>query len=320
MAWTLYKSTDSGAPTLTGAAGSLLTLLDAVLVDGYGSKAPAGWTEAYTGTNKRVYRMGSGRLMGYVRILDDASGAAGAKEGFVSLYESMSDVDTGTDTVIGASGNDFPIRKSDTADATARPWVCVADDRTFILAIGASVTTLSASVTSTYVGEIFSYVPNDNFNFAVVARFTKNSSTYNTTTEGMPQANGHAAFSAKSGHYIARDSTGVYKQRNVSKCAAFASGTGYIAGNFTFPNPADGGAVLSPLYVRDSEPGGDTLRGRLRGIWSHCHGNTQFGMTAGDEFSGTGDWSGKTFMAPFNCGETAGGHFVLETSDTVASN
>ena len=47
----IYKSTDSGAPTLTGQAFSLISLLLACLVDGYGSKAAAGWTKPYTGTN-----------------------------------------------------------------------------------------------------------------------------------------------------------------------------------------------------------------------------------------------------------------------------
>jgi hypothetical protein len=321
MPWTLYKSTDASAPTLSGTAGSLLTLLDAILVDGYGTKPAAGWTEAYTGTNKRVYRMGSGRLMGYVRILDDASGAAGAKEGFISVNESMSSVDTATDTIISASGNDLPIRKSDTADGTARPWVCVADGRTFILVICANSTSLASVGTLTYAGEIFSFVPNDNYNLAVMGRFTKNSATYNTTTEASVNANGQATFASDSGHYIARDSTGIYKQRAFSKAPLFASATGYINGPFAFPNPADGGAILGPLYVRDSEPsGGETLRGRLRGMWSSGHGNTQFGLSPGGEFSGTGDWAGKTFLAPMNCGETAGGHFVLETSDTVPSN
>ncbi|MGE3907973.1 MAG: hypothetical protein AB7K36_01385, partial [Chloroflexota bacterium] len=52
----IYRSTDSGAPVLTGQAGSLLNLLDKCLVDGYGSKAAAGWSRPYTGTNKTAYR------------------------------------------------------------------------------------------------------------------------------------------------------------------------------------------------------------------------------------------------------------------------
>ncbi len=38
----LYQSTDASAPILTGSAGSLVTLLDACLVNGYGTKAGRG--------------------------------------------------------------------------------------------------------------------------------------------------------------------------------------------------------------------------------------------------------------------------------------
>ena len=37
----VYKSTDGSAPVLTGQAGSLTTLLDAVLVNGYGAATAA---------------------------------------------------------------------------------------------------------------------------------------------------------------------------------------------------------------------------------------------------------------------------------------
>lgn len=38
----VYRWDDASAPTLTGQLGSLITLLDAVLVNGYGSKTAAG--------------------------------------------------------------------------------------------------------------------------------------------------------------------------------------------------------------------------------------------------------------------------------------
>jgi len=59
MPWTLYQSTDSGAPALSGQAGSLLEVLDACLVNGYGGKAAAGWGIAFSSGNKRVYRPGA---------------------------------------------------------------------------------------------------------------------------------------------------------------------------------------------------------------------------------------------------------------------
>jgi hypothetical protein len=44
---TIYRSSDGGAPVLTGLAYSLLALLDALLVNGYGAKNPLGWTRSF---------------------------------------------------------------------------------------------------------------------------------------------------------------------------------------------------------------------------------------------------------------------------------
>jgi predicted chitinase len=44
--WTEYMSTDAGAPVLDGNAGSMNTVLRAILVNGYGAKPAAGWTGA----------------------------------------------------------------------------------------------------------------------------------------------------------------------------------------------------------------------------------------------------------------------------------
>lgn len=60
MGVTLYQWTDASAPSLTGQVGSLTALLDAILVNGYGSVSAAGWSIAYTSTNKRQYAMASG--------------------------------------------------------------------------------------------------------------------------------------------------------------------------------------------------------------------------------------------------------------------
>lgn len=53
---TLFQSTDSDAPKLTNKSGSLIALLDACLIDGYGSKKPLGWEKAYSGSNSAAYR------------------------------------------------------------------------------------------------------------------------------------------------------------------------------------------------------------------------------------------------------------------------
>lgn len=53
---TLFHSADAGAPQLTGAAGSLKTLLKACLVSGYGGKQPLGWTMPFEEDHKAVFK------------------------------------------------------------------------------------------------------------------------------------------------------------------------------------------------------------------------------------------------------------------------
>src|SRR5574337_1914064 len=90
MTVNVYRSSDASAPVLTGQAGSLITVLDACLISGYGSKSPAGWAKPYSGTNLAAYRAATGNRF-YFRVDD-----SGTVEARISGYETMSDVNTGT--------------------------------------------------------------------------------------------------------------------------------------------------------------------------------------------------------------------------------
>jgi len=121
-----YTSEDAGAPVLSGQAGALIALLDKVLVDGYGSKAPLGWTKPYSGTNKAVYRLdhtlNSGR---YLRV-DDSN----AQYAIVNAYDAMSDVDTGIDGFPAIATPRY-WRKSNLSDTSARSWAIYGDEAIF---------------------------------------------------------------------------------------------------------------------------------------------------------------------------------------------
>src|SRR5690348_12633571 len=126
----VYSSSDTGAPVLTGQAGSLIAVLDACLVNGYGTQTAAGWTKAFSGTNKADYRMAGGNQF-YLDVDDSAAQTAAGKEANVRGYEAMTALATGTNafpttTQFAAPGQ--VIRKSATADATSRGWILVADD------------------------------------------------------------------------------------------------------------------------------------------------------------------------------------------------
>lgn len=123
----VLRSTDGGAPTLSGTAGSLIGVLDALLNIGGGGTF---WAKAFTGTNKAAYRSSVGERF-YLRV-DDAGAQVSAVRGFAT----MSDVDTGTG-IFPTTGQEtnWGVRKSNTANSTARAYIGLATDRFFYLLI-----------------------------------------------------------------------------------------------------------------------------------------------------------------------------------------
>lgn len=118
-----YTSEDAGAPVLSGQAGALIALLDAVLVNGYGSQPPLGWSKPYTAANKAVYRLdatiNSGR---YLRV-DDSN----ALYAIVNAYDAMSGVDSGTGGFPNVATPRY-WRKSDTSGSASRQWTVFGDE------------------------------------------------------------------------------------------------------------------------------------------------------------------------------------------------
>ncbi len=126
---TIYKSSDSGAPVLNGTAGSMIDVLTAVLVDGYGTQAAAGWTKPFesAGGDVAVFQSSATNGLGFYYRIDEAAPADG-RYAHIDGYESMTDVDTGTGhfNQVHASG----VQKAH-QDGNTDPlcWACVADDR-----------------------------------------------------------------------------------------------------------------------------------------------------------------------------------------------
>lgn len=325
-----YSSGDASAPTLQGvvggvyssgwADGSLLNLLEKILVTGYGSKTAAGWATTYTGTSKGVFTQGGGN--GFkLRVLDDGSATAGAREAIVRGYESMSDVDTGT----GINSTGFPAgvnlfwRKSDTADSTQRQWMAWADNKTLILFMAYKGTTVAELVV---FGDIYSFKSGDAYHTVLIGRAT--SATLDASTNSVGSQVGNTG-SAIAGHFIARNylqsggSATIVKTDNPHTVSGgvsdiYMGNSGVSAG---FPNPADGRALLTRLYVH--EPGSlpaNSVRGFMRGLWGIMHSGG--GIPMSYSFSGTGSLAGRSFFVTpfFPPAGTSTGRYIVETSDT----
>lgn len=321
---TLYKSSDTSAPAINSTAGSLITLLDAILVGtagvAYGSKPSAGWSKPYSGTNAADYQMAGGNQL-YLQVDDNGPGAGGGKEARARGYEVMTAYNTGTGLfpTTAQLTNGVFIRKSAEASGgtTARTWVAVADDRTLYLFIDAGD---SLGYTGFLFGDFYSFNANDSYRTMIVGRSTENDATATPENADRIMAGG-AGLETMNGHYIARAYTGLGTSIATTKNgdSNAAGGATYLGGLIKFPNPADGGFIACPLYLNNGANAGANIirRGTLRGFWQGIHGVFPTAFADGDTLASI---TGRTFIIIGRTYQNATSYFVVETSDTWDTN
>lgn len=303
----VYRWDDDSAPTLSASAGSLIALLDAVLVNGYGTKVAAGWTKAYAGTNTAGYtNAGSGCG---VLVAHTATATTARFYGYESI--TSEGVVTGPfPTEAQLSGGLYSLLSS-TADATARPWVVVASESYFYLWVGYNVTTTVGLATTLicpiiFAGDIISRTPGDAYHFAVIGN-AQASSTYSYF------ASVATILGTLTGHYIARPytQTGASEQFGKAMMQNTLVQTVMGASGTTYPDPISGGMTLSPVYVGVA----NLWRGIMPGLWAPLH---SLPGSPGDTFTGgAGELNGKTFLLLDAGGVSTRGRVALEISDTV---
>lgn len=116
---------DTDAPVLTASNGSFTNLLQAVLVDGYGSTPGLGWTEYFSGTSKKVFKNeGTETLVRFDHSQE-------ANRVYVRGYESMTDVDNGVlpCPAIDFNENYILLKTAANEPANVVPWRILGDDK-----------------------------------------------------------------------------------------------------------------------------------------------------------------------------------------------
>lgn len=312
----VYRSTDSSAPVLTGQAGALVTLLDAVLVNGYGSKSAAGWTKPYSGTNKAAYRNNSTTGTGaYLRVDDNITSYF--HRAYVTGYSAMTTIDAGTDAVPSGTQTYGGWGKSNTQDATARPWVIVADEFRFYIFVRTGEN--GSDWATGFFGDIVSYKAADAYRAMIMCRYTTNGvSSMNYNYDYLPYFGGSQSGmgGGQNGVSLLRDHTGSANPRTAGlhtdafKAQAPTSvSNAFWSGSLGMPYPApvNNGIMIAPVWVHHA---GNVVRGHMPGLWAPLHSR---GPADGDTFTGTGALAGKTFEV-FNV--YMNGQLVIETSDT----
>jgi hypothetical protein len=288
-----YRSTDSGAPVLDGLVGSLVNVVRTCLKGtsgiAYGSKAAAGWTEPFSGTNKATFRnsLAAGGSGCHVRIDDNGSGGLGGREAFLRVFKTMSDVDTGTDPTptVAQLTSGFTITKSDTASSAARPWILWADELTMHMWIGHISGSLDPAVSTTNCkrqsawggGDFESFLPGDSSPCFAYGNYAS-APAVPTGSVGLfgRCASGNSNFSSPSlsiseGFSLMRGlsgSTGAVAARLLCMGSSTASSISNIAIGGSAGEMAESApTTLEKFFIPALIGSEDGTRGRMRGLF-----------------------------------------------------
>jgi len=242
-------------------------------------RAPAGWTEAFTGTNKKAYRnntfTGSGS---YFRFDDSAT-----YEARVRGYVTMSDIDTGTDPFPAdsqVSGGAY-WAKAYTGQTSARAWFVLADDRHCYVGIAHNATYPAFMVLE--AGDLISLKSGDVY-CAVMGGGSV--SYYNTTawTSISP-----SVFYTSEGPWMPKSYLGTGLAIAIKRLLYSASGDLSGQLGFPYPNgPNNGLMIEGPIlynettvtgHIRGYAPGALFSRQNLGGVGSFIQNGQLFEVT-----------------------------------------
>lgn len=271
--------------------------------------APAGWTKAFSGTNKAAYRMGGGNQR-YLRVDDSSSGQY---TGRLRGYEAMTDVDTGSGTNSGGfpldaqvSGGLYFMRSTST---TARAWMVAATDTfVYVWLNGGGVASAGTSDFLWLFGDITARASGDQYSTVLIA-----ASGGNSGAESNPASIATALNSALAGHYLARSYTGVGGSLQCQKQGDNSlAPTSYLGmAGYAYPNPIDGALLMGPIIISEPNVG---IRGALPGLWNPLHNSP---LSTYDTVTGSNELAGRKFIS-VSCrnGSSTGGQMLLEISNT----
>lgn len=300
MTVTIYRSEDAGAPVLSGTAGALINVLTGCLVTGYGAKAAAGWSLVSGSTSTiAAYRQGVGSNERCIYIPDTTTSLV------VRMYESMTDINTGTGPVPDPTWDNVYITKSSSSSTSPRPWIVLATDRTFHLLINIQgTTTVSTSQSLWFMntfGDFQSHFAGDQYNQCLIA------SDLSTTTSNYWSAWSTSLLSGGGqGAYCLRGWNQLTKGLRLIK-------TNYMPMNNVVSTPMinNGSMPVSKVYIHEEYT--DTSRGTIPGVYSILE---NFGADMSRDFTFTpasGPLAGKTLLYVNTYSNNA---MFLEISDT----
>jgi hypothetical protein len=263
-----FTYTPLSTPSITTATGTI----SAITTPAWGAGA-----KKYSGTNKAVYSPLDILSNGWCFRVDDNY----TIYGFTLIYETMSDVDTGT-------GRTFPIGyhsnyasnagayfKSNVASTASRNWYIVADSR--FIYIGIDINNNSAYRLDSH-GEIYSFVPNDLF-CAIHTCSGDGNSLYSGYTIPNYNAYGNSSNGGVCQTFFQRSYTAIPNQ---TVTLGFMCSPNYVNGYglTTYPVASFGGTIfIKDILIWETVGTTNTFRGKFPGLYALCQSNVLSHLT-----------------------------------------
>ena len=149
----VFRSTDDAAPVLKGEKGSFKTLLKAVLVNGYGDKAPLGWTIQQEDTNTAIFKSQDATSNQHLLKIDHDTNSHGIRCSAGTALNS----DGSLKNLFGLKdmGLDTPIATG----TVETPWVIVGHQKAFVVLLKSTYNNYFGSVL--YFGDVPSLIADD---------------------------------------------------------------------------------------------------------------------------------------------------------------
>lgn len=253
--------------------------------------AAAGWQELFAGTltNALCVKPTVPEATGCVLSIDD-TGTTNAR---VRAFEAMTDVSSGVGLtpLEGQVAGGLYWPKSNVANATARPWIVIADERGFYLAVDPTGT---GRYTLTYAGDIASLKSGDAYGYLL----TGNQSDQTNTSSVPDGCCGYSGRSARGGAYLVRAHTAIGQSvaaqrlgahHNGATADVYAGTADYSIG--TYPNGPNNGLMTGALELHAIG-----IRGTLPGLL-HPVQDLGNAFATGAIVDGTDDLAGRRLMA-----------------------
>jgi len=204
---TVYRHTDAGAPQITAganlyaSANEIKAILDACLVNGYGSKAALGWSKVFDTTDGVVYQnnVSGGGSGGMFRFRPKSgSWTATNSTTFALAHEIQSAKSFSSATVFDKGGLPFTFNTQVVGSGLVKGWALIGTAIGFYLefhtydAAAASANTATRIIHNSsyyeqcfYVGDILPMIPGDAYTFI---------GFYNNQQSASPQSNMSTTF------------------------------------------------------------------------------------------------------------------------------